>query len=163
MYKEQAVEAAERNLHAVIARAQKGFAFASEIADVVNSLKLALRAELARPLEVAAPVGLSGEAWSAVTGRCFDTGGNSACAEVSASRCTVCPNRAASRVPVASVAVDKADWLQESSYRAGAKAGYNLGINENQEGLQALLAAHKYPRPTPVPCGDKYFGTQRGH
>lgn len=37
--------------------------------------------------------GLSGEAWSAATKRCFDTGGNFACADVSASRCTVCPNR----------------------------------------------------------------------
>lgn len=37
--------------------------------------------------------GLSGEAWSAVTKRCFDTGGNFACADVSASRCTLCPNR----------------------------------------------------------------------
>jgi hypothetical protein len=46
-----------------------------------------------------------------------------------------------------SVALEKSNWLQESSYRAGAKAGYNMGITENQEGLAALLAAHHYPRP----------------
>lgn len=46
-------------------------------------------------------------------------------------------------------AVEKHEWLQESSYRAGAKAGFNLGIAENHEGLHALLAAHQYPRPTP--------------
>jgi NTP pyrophosphatase (non-canonical NTP hydrolase) len=37
--------------------------------------------------------GLSGEAWSAVTKRCFDTGGNAACADVLLSRCALCPNR----------------------------------------------------------------------
>ncbi len=36
---------------------------------------------------------------------------------------------------------EKSDWLQESSYCAGAKAGYNLGLLENQEALAALLAS----------------------
>ncbi len=39
--------------------------------------------------------GLSGEAWSAATKRCFDTGGNFACADVSATRCTICHNKKA--------------------------------------------------------------------
>ena len=41
------------------------------------------------------------------------------------------------------------EWLQESSYRAGAKAGYNLGLFENNKGLADLLEAHHYPRPKP--------------
>ena len=38
------------------------------------------------------------------------------------------------------------EWLQESNYRAGAKAGYNLGVNENTEDLASLLAARYYPK-----------------
>lgn len=56
--------------------------------------KLKAAAPHPSPAPQAAGAGLSGEAWSAVTGRCFDTGGMHTCAEVSASRCTVCPNRA---------------------------------------------------------------------
>lgn len=52
-----------------------------------------MRKLLAADAVVADARGLSSEAWSAVTKRCFDTGGNFACAEVSTSRCTVCPNR----------------------------------------------------------------------
>ena len=42
---------------------------------------------------------------------------------------------------------ERSNWLQESSYRAGAKAGWNLALAENADGLAALLAAHRYPRP----------------
>jgi hypothetical protein len=48
-------------------------------------------AKVARGVDAAR--GLSGEAWSAVTKRCFDTGGNAACADVLLSRCALCPNR----------------------------------------------------------------------
>lgn len=53
-----------------------------------------LEAAIAKAAESPSVAGLSGEALSAVTGRCFDMGGSRACAEVPASRCAVCPNRA---------------------------------------------------------------------
>ena len=44
--------------------------------------------------------------------------------------------------------------LQESSYRAGAKAGYNLGLFEDSTGLRKLLEAHHYPMPS-IACVSK--------
>ena len=45
----------------------------------------------------------------------------------------------------------RTEYLCESSYRAGAKAGYNLGVDEDRAGLARLWDAHQYPRPTATP------------
>ena len=42
---------------------------------------------------------------------------------------------------------ERSEWLQESAYRAGAAAGFNLGVSEDHEGLERLKSAHAYPKP----------------
>lgn len=39
------------------------------------------------------------------------------------------------------VTLDRSEALQESSFIAGAKAGYNLGLIEDYEGLNKMIAA----------------------
>jgi hypothetical protein len=52
---------------------------------------------------------------------------------------------------------DMAQAMQESSYRAGAQAGYSLGVDDDRFGLQKLLSAHAYPRPTSSPLATVTF------
>jgi hypothetical protein len=79
-------------------QAQVALAVLCVVAPTITDKNLKADAQIAidglrDALGVDPAAGLSGEAWSAVTKRCFDTGGNSACADVSPSRCTLCPNR----------------------------------------------------------------------
>jgi hypothetical protein len=85
------IERAENDEILVVAPTGNGMHVANQ-----GTLAQRLLYELAQAAVRVDPAhGLSGETWSAVTKRCFDTGGNSACADVSASRCTICPNRKA--------------------------------------------------------------------